>query len=1190
MSKKGGGKALTGILCFIFGFLFAIIVEVGAVFGVGYVVLNTDVNTVMERVGYPNTDDKYINTDKSNGGSETIGDLIKNVYNLAKDYQDISVDKVEELVPAMTMLMNSMYEYTDGIVTFDKEKLESATVTTYVQVLQNTLINVHTAKFLDKLSDSGVDTSFLDNDGEPTAQVINALLKGIEADYATVKGGDSTVKFPVLYDTYTYYNGFYNRTWAVNGQDAYPSNLSTDYLCETTDGDDDLKQYKLFYVPCKKTSRGIEQAEYEQVSIPVSDVNADGVVYQFTVLEYGKDTVFIAVKPDEDGNFYLDYTEIAAKWEANQQADFLYLDAYARNYYKQEKAQDYDMYQVSTLSGINYFRDQDGNMIEYDPLLIYDIMTSPYASLYSIRVSSLIPEGSGETDTDLIKDILGNVTMGELLEGKVDIQEKIKDLEISELDLGVEPDNAVMAKIIYNLSDISQNANGTYSAIYDKGGENEQEVVVTTKDNGAYIYGAYPVGTAMTEENLLKGTTVGELTDISKNISVNDFISVKADDAILLYIGYGVSSSYEESGTDSEGKAYAYKGTYNSQECYISTDTDGKVKSVWYYVGGVYTEVKGTPIADVGDRVSGITDNLTLPDVMDVDADSTIMAYIGYGITGIAENSGTIGGKAYDHTATYNGTDCYLKTEQSGGSHKIISVWTYENGTSTAVLGTKISEVSSRVDSLTLPDVIDIDADSAILAYMGYGVTDVEEATGTAGKAYDRTATYEGKTCYIQTIELSDGTNKIVSAWTYENGVTTTIAGTKISDISTRFDTVTDVLALPEVMDVDADSALMAYIGYGITGVKEATGTAGKAYDHTATYNGTDCYLKTEAQSDGSHKIISVWTYVNNTIVNVSGTKISEVSSRVDGVTENLTIGDVIKIDKNSSEILKTLKNTKIVELDSAMQDLTVADVFTEKEINSSNLLKQLTNTKLMELDTAIDKISVQRIYSKEIYGLATDGDPMEVVQYTAGWTYYTSEKQSDGTYKLVEATLTGAPNVQSGVCYYTYGDDTTNKTLKIVAYNGGYATDMLYYTYDTASESYKLVHSDGADDEIGKLTAAEAETFGTYYTYGRAQGMWKIILYKDKTEKSYTINNFNNMVSTCATNVYASTLGDLQEAGIISASAEDLTKKIRIVVGTEEQFVAKDGSLTTDSEQAVSLADMTFSALMDVVIKYMAQ
>ncbi|MDE6075076.1 MAG: hypothetical protein K2G26_01425, partial [Clostridia bacterium] len=55
--SKGGSKLLTAIIAFLLGFLFAILVEVGAIFGVGWFVMNKDLDTVLSAVGIHNTDE-----------------------------------------------------------------------------------------------------------------------------------------------------------------------------------------------------------------------------------------------------------------------------------------------------------------------------------------------------------------------------------------------------------------------------------------------------------------------------------------------------------------------------------------------------------------------------------------------------------------------------------------------------------------------------------------------------------------------------------------------------------------------------------------------------------------------------------------------------------------------------------------------------------------------------------------------------------------------------------------------------------------------------------------------------------------------------------------------------------------------------------------------------------------------------
>ena len=111
---KGGSKTLTGILCFIFGFLFAIIVE-AAVIGLGvYFVLNANIDDIFSTVGIDNTDDDgnkiYINTDVESGGVEKVTDLISALRDIAgKGADNLTIGDFEVLFPIADTGIDKIY-------------------------------------------------------------------------------------------------------------------------------------------------------------------------------------------------------------------------------------------------------------------------------------------------------------------------------------------------------------------------------------------------------------------------------------------------------------------------------------------------------------------------------------------------------------------------------------------------------------------------------------------------------------------------------------------------------------------------------------------------------------------------------------------------------------------------------------------------------------------------------------------------------------------------------------------------------------------------------------------------------------------------------------------------------------------------------------------------------------------------
>ena len=800
--SRGGSKVLTGIISFLLGFLFAILVEIGAVFGVYWYVMNNDINTVMAAIGLPNTNDRYINTDKENGGVTTLKELLSGVQGLVFENGELAIvgksfDDISNLIPATQMLLNTFYGIADEYIELDHEAFESNPLMNLAQVLSDSVLNVKTAALLEKLGVIGDDANLL----------VKSLVMGSECDYAAVvnNGGrrEGALKLPVMYDFYGYDENAGTYFNCVDNASAYPANLAgreKELLTPSGKGEE-FNTYTLYYVPCRVTENGIEEAEYITGEHTVED---NGKMYKFQILQYGADTDFIAVEYN-NGNFEIDFNAVYAAMneESTGASDrftgYSYFEPYARNYYYTEKNADSDRWALKTYSGKNYFRDSNNKMVQLDALTLYDIIVDPFSPLDSILVSDVI-----EGDSN-IKKIFGTTTLGALLRGE-GIEEIIDDLEVSTFVTNVSPTNKIMCYIAYKISDLQPNDDGTYTAIYDKDGENEQVVTVTLDENG--------------------------------NI-------------------------YEAEG------------------------------------------VEGVKVKDV----AALANNMPLTVLMDVNVNEPIMAYLAYGVTGIKEQN--VGeGFRYVGNVNVGGTkrECFIATEESGGAVNITAVVYYDD---------------------------------------------------------------EG--------------NRVV----------------------------------------------------------------------------------------------------------VGGTKVNNVANRLNGFADDLTVGDVLKLDGNESQLLSAIKGTPLSGMADRIDELTVGEIISSDELEKSSMLRQLKNTKVSELSTAIDKLFIQRVYAEEVYGVEKNADPALAEEYHADWLYY---KKVNDVFVLANTQNNPPEN-------------------------------------DTAY-----------DDALGHITDEEFNSGENYYTYGEATGMWRLVLYKDGKEKAYTMNNFNNMVASCAQNVYNSTLYDLQKAGIIDKE-KDLSK-----------------------------------------------
>lgn len=819
---KSGSKLFVSIIAFLLGFIFAILAEVGAIVGVYVYVTTQDIDTILAAVGLPNKDadgnNRYINTDPENGGAKTIKDLFESLKGLLYENGELSIltksfDDFEQLIPATSMLLDFVYSTIGEYVDLDHELFESSPMTELAQVISDSVMNVHIGTLLEKLNSDMATNSNI---------IVKSLLLGAETEYASVvyatsahsEGEETTgIRLPVMYDIYKYDVNEISTGWyrdPTNGNNAFHSNLSEDFIDETTvndsqDGELIDRTGKLFYVPCRVTADAILPADY---TIKYLEYDGNGKHYSFQYLDYAADTDFIAVKANAEGKYVLDHSKIWSTLNANSTGasdrfiGYSYYDEYGRDYFTIDWNDNTEKYELNTISGKNYFRDNNGKNVQLDALTLSDLIYDAFGPLYSVAVTEVVGDNA-----KVANDLFGKTTLGELLDGKVNFEKLINGMEMSSLISNVKPDNKIMAYIVFKLSDLKPTSTpDVYTAVYDKFGENEQKVIVMI-DNGNI--------NAVYDENdvLVPGVKVSEIASIADNMTINLLMDVRADNAIMSYIGYGI------------------------------------------------TDLKKVPDAD--------------------------------------EES------EYQYTAKVkvNGeeTVCYVQTYQMNGKPVIGSVW-----------------------------------------YM-----DEED-------------------------------NKV--------------------------------------------------------------------------------YVKS--------------------------TKVTQVSDKVENLTADLTIGDVIQITDSSNQLLHSIRNTKINKLGEKIENLTVSELFTPEQIRSSAILRQLGNVSLNNLAAEIDNVLIQRIYANDIYG-TDETDP-----------------------HLVNS----ADEINESDLYYTVEVDTDAEGNEI-------------YTYRLAGGN-------------GHISKAQFEQ-GTYYTYGSAQKMWKLILYKNGAEEAYTVNNFGNMVNECTKNIYGASLRTLYEAGIITGIDE---------------------------------------------------
>jgi hypothetical protein len=1032
MSRRAKRRGFS-FAAFFWGFLFAIIVELASLGGlIYYILFKANIDNLMGKVVPEYRDEEgnnaWINTDTENGGVSNIYELIQKLISFSSDIGNQTLDDLNSIFPVINNLL--LLEGDDGMVlkllesygldltevTYNGKDIHTVTFSEFSSFLPEVVKAIQPAKI------EAIQSYIFGDSANP---IVASLLLGQEAEYVSV----NSKTYPVYYDVYRQTSdNSYVRLLGSNG------NYTEDASGTITAGGG----VQLASVNIATATGHVDYTQY-------LDKQEDGTYRLYYYLYTGKGSSAngdaIVTYKQEDGTYGnifddpIDGTPILV----NGQPEYTYADFYETAIYE-----NYDYYTQQTenkprLTGYYYYN-------EYKEI-VYDT----------------------------------KVTIGSLME------------------------------------------NGVLSSM---------ETVAITD-----IMDMLGVSTEGVFGELIDGVTVGDLmkdggmSDLINGITLSTFIEAQADNAILSYLGYGVYDMQAQNGSD-----YQYVAKYDVSgepyTCYL-TVKDGVISGGYYYENNTLGEKKvamsGTTIADVTNMIDGVTDKLALSDFMDISVtDSNIMTFIAFGIT--QDN-----GVAYYHIPAGNGAEaqtvvCQLVTSgsvikgatyQLNGTtydvnktkindvsgmitrvmdelpiHDVVDGWNNENELMRKIGNYTINNVSNALDDLVITDVMDLDAPTAeeknaIMIYLAYGVSDINVVEG---QSYAFTASFEGKTVYGET---ADG--KVTRIYYVENGSQVELTSTGINDVDARINGVTDALTigdivqaddgilaklsgykiseledavqtlnLSDVMDISAPTendkkAVLLYIGYGVTNVQITE--EGKSF--TADYQGKTAYGVIE------NGVVARVYYKENGEEIELGTKVEEVSSMVDGVMNDLTLGEIMTID-DSNKVLYALKDSTINEL-------------------SSN----------------IAKLSVQELYADEIY---------------------------DGA-----------------------------ELAKAEVYNAAY----LYYT-----EAGELVNG------TGKLTEEQVLTFatGSYYTYGAPKGAWRFMLYENGEEKVYTINDMGKLMTNTTSNINTAKLRELADAGIIEG--DNLYNEN----GEEKVLVIPDKNNPMGEGKRYVLADLTIAELLEAV------
>ena len=656
--SKSGSKTLTGILCFIFGFLFAIIVEVALIAGGVYFLMKADIDDVLSLVGVENEDENgnkiIINTNVDEGGVKNITDLISAISDMFGDGVDnLTIGEVEGLFPVADRFVDSIYSGLAGALSaydlteedlreiIDEEELKATPFSQMGEFITECLNNVEVATVLRV---AGINP-------QENAMFLS-IAYGMEAGVIYGEGEEI-----VLYrDVYTLNSTSAETPEEGEGtEEAQAATAVTDgegasaYPAEGADGE-------TYYVREADGSR-LPQS-MEQYLVP----RANGTEY------------WLYYTVDDSGSAL--YAEIASLAETEDGEEFT------------KSGVQYSIYdnRIAEISGAYYY-DAQGELVILSSRTLGDVLESDGGILSAfddVYITDVIGGNSGADD--MLVEIFDGITVGDILNGNVIFDDLLDKVYVPDV-LDVMANDAIMMYMGYSIVDVQPAEDvpeggiaTTYTGtayVYELSADGSQWVreerscVIITSDIGIVQEVWFTDGAGNRTERY-NGVTITDINAQTANvlydlkvkdvIEIGEYAIANVGDAIdevvladvltvdtgadsfelMAYMVYGInnitpvqSPAYIE--IDGVQVEYRYTATYHylyeeggdikTQECdaYVAVDSEGVISAVYYALAeGGYGEC-GTRLDDVSTRIDGLMNDLTIGELIEIDEDNTIL-------------------------------------------------------------------------------------------------------------------------------------------------------------------------------------------------------------------------------------------------------------------------------------------------------------------------------------------------------------------------------------------------------------------------------------------------------------------------------------------------------------------------------------------------------------------------------------
>lgn len=449
-------------------------------------------------------------------------------------------------------------------------------------------------------------------------------------------------------------------------------------------------------------------------------------------------------------------------------------------------------------------------------------------------------------------------------------------------------------------------------------------VLVLAVGGGAYL--------VLTKENGMQ--TVQEKldgTDINETLQIN--LSEEQQSKSILEYATGIISSFGNLTTENIGELEDLIGT-TMLSSLISDN-----------IGISAEAVRGSSIENIG---STITDNLTLDIMQDKFAlelpDMPLFNDEEFLSRPVSEAFGSLDEETLDKIieVVYDED----ATAENPASSKLLQ----KLGKKTVKEAS--SDMDSIVDDLFITDVIEVGDDSSeVLKYFRDSETKINGIDDAIKGMKVRNAVKVDDDSHAVLKEIADMTLDELSS---DSALQAKIDGLLIGDVITVNDESNKVLRYLEDKEL---------------------GKLSEAIDQMKISDAIDIVTDEEVEAaklEGKTLTASsrVLQYFNN-----SGTTLNDIDEAI----KDMTIGDAVKIDENSSKVLQYLKNTKLDDLDKDIKAMKISDAVAIND-DSHAILKKISD---MTLDDLSDKSKLQgkidTVKIGEVVTVTDDSEPILV-------------------------------------------------------------------------------------------------------------------------------------------------------------------------------------------------------------------